>query len=297
MRVRANRSRAALRLIGGVVFALVPLLIAAPALADHCSGSGSIDDDGGSVIGECHGESSGGSGSGGSSGAWEARCAAPVGPYREGDTVEFYWTEPLTEDEVIQIGLDPTVVYWWVSIVCVRDGAPAATNEIVVEENPTVSPEVIRDRATARIEPPAPAPASSPPLAQPTYVNVPTWLWVDSTYWSPIEVTETEGLVTVTVRAAPARATWDMGEGNAVACDGPGLEWQIGLPEDATDCSHTYRHSSYGMPGGRFEASVTVTWAYEWWINGAYQGEFGSVDATSGFEVAVGEIQAVETGG
>jgi hypothetical protein len=28
-----------------------------------------------------------------------------------------------------------------------------------------------------------------------------------------------------------------------------------------------------------------------------YQGEFGSVEATSGFEVAVAEIQAVETGG
>jgi hypothetical protein len=42
---------------------------------------------------------------------------------------------------------------------------------------------------------------------------------------------------------------------------------------------------------------VTVTWEFEWWINDGYQGVFGSVDLSASFGVAVGEIQAVETGG
>ena len=70
-----------------------------------------------------------------------------------------------------------------------------------------------------------------------------------------------------------------------------------GLSEDATDCSYVYEHSSYGEPDGRFEASVTVTWEFEWWINDSYQGVFGTVDLAAPFGVAVGEIQAVETGG
>ena len=297
MRVCANGSRPAFRLIGGLALALVPLLVAAPALADHCGGQGSVNDRGGEVVGECHDESPDGSESGGSADVWEAHCAASAGPYREGDTVESVKYEQVEEAEVEHLGLDPSGVYWWWNIVCVRDGNAVAMREILVEETETVPPEVIRDRVRARIEPPPPAPASSPPLSEPTYVNMPTWLWLDSAYWVPIEATETAGLVTVTVRATPTRATWDMGEGTSVACDGPGLEWQVGLPEEATDCSHTYARSSYGLPEGRFEASVTVTWSYEWWINGVYQGEFGAVEATSGFEVAVGEIQAVETGG
>jgi hypothetical protein len=56
-------------------------------------------------------------------------------------------------------------------------------------------------------------------------------------------------------------------------------------------------HSSYGEPGGRFAASVTVSWQFEWWINDVYQGVFGIVDVPAGFGVAVAEIQAVETGG
>jgi hypothetical protein len=42
---------------------------------------------------------------------------------------------------------------------------------------------------------------------------------------------------------------------------------------------------------------VTVTWEFEWWINDVYQGVFGTVDVAAAFDVAVAEIQAVETGG
>jgi hypothetical protein len=88
-----------------------------------------------------------------------------------------------------------------------------------------------------------------------------------------------------------------MGDGGEVTCSGPGVAWFSGAAEDATDCSYVYRHSSYGEPEGQFDATVTVTWEFEWWINDVPQGVFGTVDLSAGFGLAVAEIQAVETGG
>ena len=88
-----------------------------------------------------------------------------------------------------------------------------------------------------------------------------------------------------------------MGDGGEVTCLGPGAEWQSGLSEDDTDCSYTYLHSSYGLEDGRFNASVTVAWEFEWWLNGVYQGSFGAVGVSTDFALAVGEIQAIETKG
>ena len=103
------------------------------------------------MVGECHDESSGGSESGGSSSVWEAHCASSVGSFQEGDAVDFVRQEPLTAGEVEHLGLDPSGVYWWWNIVCVRDGAVLAMREIVVAENESVSPGVIRDRVRARL--------------------------------------------------------------------------------------------------------------------------------------------------
>ena len=133
------------------------------------------------------------------------------------------------------------------------------------------------------LEPPAPVPETSPPLARQTFVRVPTWLWLDPASWVPVEVSETRGLTTVTVRATPTHARWVMGDGGGITCMGPGVVWGSGASEDDTDCAYTYLHSSYGEPGGRFEASVTVTWDFEWWINDIYQGVFGTVDLSTSF--------------
>lgn len=297
MRLRTYGPRPALRLVLGLALVAALLALATPALADHCEGSGWVGDRGGQVEGECREEASGGSGGAAGSAVWDIHCAAEAGSYQGGDEVEFVRMEPLTEGDVEHLGLDPSGVYWWWNVVCLRGREAVFQREIMVEESSAVAPEVVRDRARARIDPPAPAPASSPPLSGTTYVNVATWLWLDEADWTPIEVSETQGLVTVTVRATPTQASWDMGDGEVIVCDGPGVIWETSLPESETDCSHTYAHSSYGEPEGRFDGSVTVTWRFEWWINGVYQGGFGLVDLVSGFEVAVGEIQAVETGG
>lgn len=297
MRIRADRPRTSLRLI--VTAALVAwtvTVVAAPAEADHCTGEGGIRDRGGEVVGECHGQEPGQGGTRTVHELWDIYCAE-AGPFQEGDEVGFYEVAPVGPEEVELMGLDPTGEYVWYDVICWRDGRGLTDYPIIVEVTPPVPPEVIRDRAVARIEPPPPNPATSPSLAEQVYVQVPTWLWLDAADWSPIEVSETQGLVTVTVRATPTIALWVMGDGGEAMCGGPGVAWFDGAAEDATDCSYTYRHSSYGEPEGRFAASVTVTWEFEWWINDVPQGVFGTVDLTAPFEVAVAEIQAVETGG
>ncbi len=194
-------------------------------------------------------------------------------------------------------GLDPTGEYVWYDVICWRDGRGNIEVQIIVEITPPVAPEVVRDIAAARLEPPAPSPETSPPLARQTVVQVPTWLWLDQASWSSIEVSTTRGVTTVTVRATPTYARWVMGDGGGITCPGPGVAWSSGSSEGDTDCSYTYEHSSYGEPEGRFEASVMVTWEFEWWINDVYQGVFGTVDLSASFGVEVAEIQAVETGG
>lgn len=298
MRIRTHRTRTAVRLIvATAVFGSAILLLAAPASANHCIGEGGIRDRGGDVVAECHGQTPGRPGGRTVHETWNIYCAAAVGEYQDGDEVEFYATDQLTPGDVEHLGFDPTGEYWWWNVTCWRDGEPAYSYEFAVEVTPPVPPEVIRDVAAARLEPPSPDPETSPPLARQAFVQVPTWLWVDEADWEPIEVTETRGLTTVTVRATPTQARWLMGDGGGVTCLGPGVVWVSGLSEDDTDCSYTYLHSSYGETGGRFEASVAVTWEFQWWINDIYQGTFGTVDVSTSFVVAVAEIQAVETGG
>jgi hypothetical protein len=297
MRVCAYRARVALRLIvTAAVVVPVMMLSLGQARANHCGGSGSVDDDGGQVVGECHGTDPGGSGSSTVNELW-ARYCGDASPYRPGDEVGFYEVAPASPEHVEAAGLDPTGEYVWYDVICWRDGVEAAEVQIIVEATPAVSPVVVRDQAAARIDPPAPVPTTSPPLERHAVVRIPTWLWLDAGYWVPLEVSESRGLVTVTVRATPTQATWLMGDAGEVTCLGPGVEWRSGLSENDTDCSYTYVHSSYGRPDGTFDASVAVVWEFEWWLNGAYQGSFGTVDVSTDFAVAVGEIQAIETKG
>ncbi len=297
MRVRTYRSRFAVSLTVLLAGLVLGGAFIAPALAADCEGQGSVRDRGGEVEGGCSEETPGQPGSSSVEEVWDAYCTSRVGPYQAGDTVVYERSEPATESDVEYHGLDPTGEHWWWFVHCVRDGVRVGGVEILVTDTPGVPPEVIRDRAAARIDPPAPSPVSSPPLGESAFVAVPTWLWLDRSEWTPIEESETQGLVTVTVRATPTEAAWEMGDGVTVVCDGPGTVWRPGLSESGTDCSHTYATSSYAAPDGEFSGSVTVTWVFEWWINGAAQGTFGTVDLSSGFGVAVAEIQAVETEG
>lgn len=160
-----------------------------------------------------------------------------------------------------------------------------------------------RDEARASVTPALPEPNVSPAQA---IVRTPTWLWIDETEWATSSATATQGGVTVTVTARPVSVVWDMDEGER-RCDGPGTAWSEDAqaeydqaPESTRDggspaCTFTFVHSSTTRPRGVHEASVTVTWAFSWSLNGTPRGVFGTVDRTTDFDLTVGEVQALIT--
>jgi hypothetical protein len=102
--------------------------------------------------------------------------------------------------------------------------------------------------------------------------------------------------VTVRVEATPVAVRWVMGDGSVRDCPGPGVAWSPGAGSGAGPgaCTYTYRHASSTVAGGRFHGSVSVTWSYRWWLNGADQGVFGTSQTPPvPFDVVVAEIEAL----
>ncbi|MCH8899433.1 MAG: hypothetical protein IH942_02930 [Acidobacteria bacterium] len=244
---------------------------------------------------------------------WDRYCAAiPLVPPWEKQEKEgwgpFEMRGPTQSDQPVDdhtlelLGLDPGGDYSLWSVGCTAPGVPGLPGYplvmfIVWEKAAPVDPVALRDEAAARINPPAPSLGTSPPFDQwPAIVQMPTWLWITDPWVTDVEA-ESQGGVSVVVAARPDRVTWTFGDGGSVVCFGPGVAWQSGLSEDATDCSYTFTHTSAGLPDSRYDATATVTWVFSWTLNGVDQGDFGSFDATSSFSIEVGEIQVIEVNG
>lgn len=232
--------------------------------------------------------------------AWDRQEKKGWGPFvMEGPTKS---DEPVPSYILELLGLDPAGEYSLWSVSCQAPGVPLLPTYplvmfIVWEEAAPVDPVALRDAAAARINPPAPSLATSPPFDQfPAIVQMPTWLWINDPWVTAVE-SESQGGVSVIVAARPDRVTWTFDDGGSVVCFGPGVAWQSGLEEDGTDCSYTFTHTSAGLPESRFDATATVTWVFSWTLDGVDQGDFGSFDATSGFSIEVGEIQVIEVNG
>jgi hypothetical protein len=135
----------------------------------------------------------------------------------------------------------------------------------------------------------------SPPEGRDQMVNVPTWLWVDN--WAPVTTSATLRGVTVTVTATPQSVTWDMGAGDPPVVCGAGRRYDPARPdnEQQTDCSYTYRRSSFGQPDERFGGTATMRWAVTWTSSAGESGVLPEVSTTRPFAVRVTEGQAVVT--
>ncbi len=314
MRVRPHTSSAAPSLMRPILAALliastavVALGTGTPTHAAECGGSSTIDAGGGSVGGWCAGTTPGprpgSTTSSSQSTLWSSwGCEGYTGnTYEDGFRVTFTFNGTLDEERLTQLGFDLTGTYAQYLVHCVSgpgDGVGTWRDLVYWETSAPVPVETLRDNARARINPPSPSVASNPPFNQPGrfgVVNFPTWLWINDA-WEPIgPESETSGFVTVEVSATPRNVTWVTGDGSEpVVCGGPGVPWSPGMPEEASDCTHTFTSSSADLPGQQYALSATVEWYFEWWINGIYQGEFESFDATSPFTYQVGEIQSVE---
>jgi hypothetical protein len=322
MRIRANLAGTAIVLAG----VSVPLCWAHPAMAQHagCDGSAVTHGDGADVVGFCDARSgemspepvaapqARGPDDAALRAVWDAStCRAVAGDWLPGAYVSRVMLSKFTPEDLTALGLDPTVPMGIFRTEChLPDGSvqqagtlPGGGEILPVGAGGAaiapVNPVDVRDEARARIRPTSPSVGMSPAGTDgvPTIVQMPTWMWVNPGYWAAWPEESSRGGVTVRVVGTPVQARWVMGDGSVKTC-GAGVPWAPGARPDGGECTYTYRRDSSGEATGRFTVSVTVTWRYEWWLNGAPQGVFGtSVSPAAVFPVAVDEIQVINTGG
>lgn len=182
----------------------------------------------------------------------------------------------------------------WLQKVC--DGSPVQVGDgFIVPEGGRVDPAALAAEARQSVPIASPTINTSPEADRRLYTRVATWLWVDPGWWQPYTATASAGRVSATVSARPVRALWSTGDGGGTTCDGPGVPWRPGMPEDATYCKHTYYHSSAGRSGDAYTLSVTVEFEVTWTSNVGLGGALAGVWRTASRPVQVGEIQAVES--
>jgi hypothetical protein len=155
-----------------------------------------------------------------------------------------------------------------------------------------IDPEALADAALSSIDIPAPTIRTSPSEGGRTFVQLPTWLWVDEGWWRERTATANAGPVTATVTAVPAATSWSTGDGSSLSCPGPGVPWRRGMSEGDTYCSYTYRRPS---APGTFQITVTVTFEVRWTSNVGASGSLDGVSRSASRAVVVDEIQALET--
>jgi len=161
---------------------------------------------------------------------------------------------------------------------------------------PAVDPVDLAAEALERTPLPEPQITMAPAPDIPQLVNLTTYLWVPADQWQPETVSASAGGVTSTVTATPTRVIWDMGQGDTVVCDGPGLPYNPSLPDEAqpSDCHYTYRRSSAGQPGQAYQVTATVEWETTWTVSGAAGGgSLGTTTSSSTTSVQVAELQSL----
>jgi hypothetical protein len=190
---------------------------------------------------------------------------------------------------------------WFVSVGC-DDGS---RNGVYAEGDAVSIPDLI-EAAYAELDPPIPASVSTSPIDNGgdrfPVVRIPTWFWIDDSYWSTswtqrIEYPATAPRVWVEATATPDTTEWLPGDGSDwMACPGQGSEWRKGLGEDATDCAYTYLRASVTQPGDTYPLQGRVWLAVEWDTNvvGQATGPLAPIYRDSDPQpTRVGEILAV----
>ena len=270
------------------VVALVPNAASAETWPPPGDGGGAyVDPDGDPTATAGDSANSGGGGESGGGGANDDACV---------------WRVVIVDDfEFPVYEVDNTRMYSatgrWLERWCPDTGAVAIDGYFLTPEGGLVDPNQLAVDALESVGIEPPAIRTSPSENGRLYVQIPTWLWLEPSWWQTYEATADAGRVWSTVRATPVATTWSLGDGQSVSCLGPGTAWRQGLPEDATDCAHTYRTSSAATPGGKFHLEATVTFEISWTSNAADGGTLPAITRTSTRDVEVGEIQAIGTAG
>ncbi len=175
--------------------------------------------------------------------------------------------------------------------ICKNAKGTEVLNKVVVIR-PRTDPVHLAQEALSYVPLPEPAPATSP--AGQSYVNFPTWLWLEE--WSPVSATASIPGLSSTVVAEPQEAIWRMGDGTAHTCRGPGAQYNPRLPDagQRTGCVHIYRTSSAGVGfDNAYVASVTVVYRVKWSATDGTGGNLGTLSSTTTFPMRVREVQTV----
>ena len=152
-------------------------------------------------------------------------------------------------------------------------------------------------QAMDALDPSLPIWGSSPDgVDVPMVVQMPTWLWVESSYWSAnsgVRVETPSGRIWAEALAVPTSAVWHVGAEDEVLCDGPGEPFAAESGEPS--CAHEFEHSTAGTEG--LFLSVTVNFDAMGSTNlNPTPVVAGQISRTSDpVVVTVGEIQAIET--
>ncbi|HEY8547733.1 MAG TPA: hypothetical protein VIL36_21870, partial [Acidimicrobiales bacterium] len=173
-----------------------------------------------------------------------------------------------------------------------QPGSPTPAAAAATPEPPDV--ETIARQVYAEVPLVTPEPHTSPPPDAPQLVGFPVYLWVDDLVWRDFSATASVSGISVTVVARPAKVEWDMGDGTVVTCQGSGEAGdERGADAGAGRCSHVYQHVSDDQPGGRYRASVTVTWIVTWSASTGQSGTLPPASRSADFTMLVTERQAV----
>lgn len=191
----------------------------------------------------------------------------------------------------------------WYRKICV-DSNGMSSGIIVWGPVAAPSPLALAQQALGYTPMPPPGMGMNPPASREQLVNLTTFLWLDQAQWQPVSASASAGGVTVVTTAVPQRVVWDMGNGESVTCDGPGVPYDPSKSDaDQPDpCRFVYRHSSAGQPNGTFTVTATVSWHVTWAATGVpagqpAAGDLGVVTRSSSVAVRVAEAEATNTNG
>jgi hypothetical protein len=154
-----------------------------------------------------------------------------------------------------------------------------------------VNPVEVGQQAVKQLGFGSPTIEMAPPDGSRQLVGVASWLWIDPGQWRILTASASAGPVTATATATPSKVVWDMGNGDSVTCDGPGIPYSASDSSATTDCSYTW-------PGpGSFTVTATIYWSVTWTATGAAGGGNLGVQAGPAADapVTVTESQAINT--
>lgn len=146
------------------------------------------------------------------------------------------------------------------------------------------------DQAVDRARQLAPAPTLdvNPAPEAGGIVNLGMWLAIEPVTPSPIRVEA--GDLWAVAQLSLASTAWDLGNGDRVTCDGPGVPIPDLDTVEEGPCGYTYRTSS--AEDAPYQLGVTATWSVDY-QSSAGAGSAGTIDRSLTVPYDVDEVQTI----